>query len=679
MKVHEIYKYLKIYNKSLLVNINKIIHIKPLIICFFFLLLKFLENKVKYKKELLLTNINYNPIGLLPLNKYYLFNNFKNIENKNEYFNVTHIKYYFSFKYNIVKVEYNIGFYDNNGILISPSDLSLYKNLHFFCFFQLENTNISINSLSNIYQNKYFNCIEYFIINEKINFGLKIIQKSDNIEYSYIYFFKENIFKFTNLINENDKIFDPLFINKEYYSIIKKINNKHINETLKLKKSYIQYPYCILKRDFFIHENQWNYKNIYNNYFCFCKGQDCLKANITDLCKYSFYLQIIDNNRNIYIKTDYLFIDFVFAELSSDDAFPIFKEMLKEKLNVHYITEKKELYEEYCDDNKNCLTILLVNKEKNPINGDFLEKYLTLFLKLKIVVSARGTTFNTKLFYNIEYITYICVTHGVCYFKYYLYNDYRIYGRKENDKLLIPSDKIISIAKRYGWEDKDIIKMNLPKWDYYNNDYNESFLEYKKKLTNNSIFIMFTWRNIKKNRQISSYYLNNITDLINNKNLNQVLVKKKIKLYISFHRLIEEKYIKNYKNAYSRRKYIQFIEQNKILECISKTSLVVSDFSSIIFDLMYRRKPYIIYVPDANDPNIKDIYKKDYYELIESMINGSISFENKFFNINETVNKIIYYINNNFNLDVKLEKFYDSFGFKKGYYINKFIYYLKSL
>lgn len=38
----------------------------------------------------------------------------------------------------------------------------------------------------------------------------------------------------------------------------------------------------------------------------------------------------------------------------------------------------------------------------NPINGKFLEKYLTLLLQLKIVVSGRGTTFNTNLFYQIE-------------------------------------------------------------------------------------------------------------------------------------------------------------------------------------------------------------------------------------------------------------------------------------
>lgn len=61
------------------------------------------------------------------------------------------------------------------------------------------------------------------------------------------------------------------------------------------------------------------------------------------------------------------------------------------------------------------------------------------------------------------------------------------------------------------------------------------------------------------------------------------------------------------------------------------------------------------------------------------MKNGTIEFENKYFEINETINKIIYYINNNFKLEPKLEDFYDSFNIKKTNSINQFINYLKHL
>ena len=132
-----------------------------------------------------------------------------------------------------------------------------------------------------------------------------------------------------------------------------------------------------------------------------------------------------------------------------------------------------------------------------------------------------------------------------------------------------------------------------------------------------------------------------------------------------------------YKILSDKEKYIKYINQNEISECLSKTSLIVTDFSSIVFDIIYRRKPFIIYIPDSDDPNIKKIYSRDYYELIESMINGTIYFENKYFNITEAINKIIYYINSNFTIEPYLERFYDSFGFKSRNDINTFIDYLK--
>lgn len=190
---------------------------------------------------------------------------------------------------------------------------------------------------------------------------------------------------------------------------------------------------------------------------------------------------------------------------------------------------------------------------------------------------------------------------------------------------------------------------------------------------------MFTWRSIRKNKKISSYYLKNIISLLTNYKLIKILRTRNITLYFSFHRFFIYKYINSSKTILKKNKYIKIIGQNEISDILSKASLVISDFSSIIFDIIYRRKPFIIYIPDGNEENIKEIYSKEYYELIISMKNGSIQFENKFFHLNETLEKIIYYIKNNFHLEQKLEKFYDSFKLRKGNSIDKLIEYLKNL
>ena len=616
----------------------------------------------------------FNNNNLITFNKNYLKQN----SNISLFFNLTYLKYYYSYKYRIVLVEYNIGFYDLNENLIIPSDLFFYNYIQVFCHIKREY--LDLYSLANIYQDSYFNCIEFIDINEEIKFGITIKNKqTDTISSSY--FFPEKMLYFNYLKYKNNHIFEPFIINMNYSSLLTKFKNKKMYKRLKLKISFSQYPYYALKRYVSVNENQWIFKDIFNYYFCFCKGDNCLDIDIPNFCKYKFYLYLIDNNRYALRKTDYLFMDFVFADLSSDDVYPVFKEMQRQKYPVHYLTENSYIYNEYCNNIKNCLIILPVKHKNNPLNGNFLEKYLTLFLKLKIVVTGRGTTFNTNIFYNIEYITYICVGHGVCFFKDYLYAENRIYGINKNDKILLPSsNKIVDIAKKFGWKDKDIIKMNLPRWDLFNIDINTNLLSLNNKtvIKNNSILVMFTWRNIIASKEISFYYIKNLSDLIFNDKLNKELEKNNITLYLCFHRLINLKYKKKFINISKNKEYMYYIGQNDISECLRKTDLVISDFSSIIFDLMYRRKPYIIYIPDANDPKLKEIYKKEYVELIESMKNGKFDFENKFFNVNDTINKIIFYIKNKFKLEPKLEYFYDSFEFKKENSIFKFIDYLKN-
>ena len=647
-------------------SIFKPIYSKFIKIIIIYIIIYFLfQKKISFIKK----NI-FKLKNLLIFNKYILLSYLTNKNNKNIYFNVTNIKYHFSFKLNLIKIEYKIGFYDRNNTLINPSDMSLYHNFHLICHFKIINKNYSINSLPNIYNNNFYVCNEFLYLKDIAQFGIKISQNNTN--YSNIVFFTESIINFNSKIYQIDNLFDPLLIHKNYFSLVKKMKDKKDNNNLKLKKLFLKYPYFKLKREFLM-LNFWNFLNIYNFYFCFCLGELCPK-NISQNCKYFFYLYIIDNNRNIYKKNHYLFSDFIFSEYSSDDTYPVFEQMEKKKFKVHYITEKYDIYKKYCYKIKKCLLVLLVNKKNYKINGDFLEKYLTIILKLKAVISGGGVNFNYiyNLFYIIEYITYISVGHGVSFFKYFLYADYSGYGSKVYNKILLPpSSQIISVAKKFGWKEKNIIKINLPRWDKYNSN---TILETKNNLKNNSIFIMFTWRELKKNKKISSYYFKNILTLIESHKLNDVLKKKKIKLYFSLHHQL-----KQYNNKLKKNKYISFIDENQISECLRMINLLITDFSSIIFDIIYRRKPFIIYIPDSSDPNLKNIYKNNYVDIIESLKNETIKFENKYFNVEKVRDKIIYYINNNFKLDLNLIKFYDKMGLITGNNINKFIEYLKEL
>ena len=171
---------------------------------------------------------------------------------------------------------------------------------------------------------------------------------------------------------------------------------------------------------------------------------------------------------------------------------------------------------------------------------------------------------------------------------------------------------------------------------------------------------MFTWKLLKKFRKVSSYYLRNILTLLKNEQLINVLLKKNLILYFSIH----HEFLK-YENIFKsiiNIKNIIYIKEKDVAECLLKTNLLVSDFSSIIFDMIYRKKPFIIFIPDANDTNIENIYKPSNYNIIKNFSNNDFKFENVNFDINSTVNKIIYYnilnnlLNNNRNIESILKK-----------------------
>jgi hypothetical protein len=217
---------------------------------------------------------------------------------------------------------------DSDNNLIKPSDLTLYYDLHILCFLNNDDS-INIYSFANIEKDKYFKCTEFFYRYENIEIGI-IVYKIDkngyvNNDYKLIYLEKD-MFKY---IYESDEIFDISFLLNEYKIMLEQIQNENnLIETKRLKKTYLTEPFGILKRDFKNLEGEWNFFNLFNEYFCFCKGIKCLKINNSKKCKYYYYLYIIDNNHNVYRKSDFLLMDFILKKYSADDVFPVFEEMI---------------------------------------------------------------------------------------------------------------------------------------------------------------------------------------------------------------------------------------------------------------------------------------------------------------------------------------------------------------
>ena len=596
------------------------------------------------------------------------------------YYKIFLISYSFSFQFNIIKLEYNIAFFDEKKNLIIPSFLTLLYKLHIFCQTIKFNSNKGIKYIANIFKNKFYNCIEYSKINQNFKYGISIYKTRKYTEYFTKYYFSNYLIDYNNIHFKNDDEFNPLIQTNMNSNLRKKIelldkiqNNK--NESLLLKSSFYLNPKFSFKYHLLRTKNIWYFKNIYNHYFCLCiysNYLECLYKNIKKKCKYKQYLNIIDNNKNIYKKTDYLFADFSSSNSSPGEAYIVFKEMLRKNLNVHYMSKREDIYKKYKNFNSNI--ILPIIFDGAYINGDFLEKYLDLFLKLKAVISGAKIYSINNIFYNINYITYICLGHGISFLKDFLYKNY--YSYKIYNKILLPpSQKIISNAKKYGWNDESIIRIGLPRWEFFTKKENISTPFSKNNdINKKSIFAMFTWRDLKENQTISKYYFKNIFKLINNKILIKVLKENNIRFYFSLHHMIDK-----YKILFQINPFIIYLNQEDIFECLIKSNLIITDFSSIIFDIMVRKKPYIIYIPDSVDPNLKNIYTENYYQLINGLQKGKIEFKNRFFNLEKAITKIIFYINNKFELEPKLKLFYESFELEPNNSTQNFINYLLDL
>ena len=232
--------------------------------------------------------------------------------------------------------------FDENNTRIKPFNLPFYFDLHIFCTLNLINENNTIESFPNYYKNRSFICTEQFELDEIVELGINIYKKNKNIyqKISSFYYFNNINCNFSKFYNDKNDKFSPFKIQKEYIDLKNGINTNE--KKLTLKSSYIQEPSFILKTKIENNENKWLFKNIYNNYYCFCKGIFCHKDSIIfQNCKYFYFLFIIDKFRNLYEKTEYLLADFVAKMFNDDDILPIFERMIKQNLPAHYMTKKK--------------------------------------------------------------------------------------------------------------------------------------------------------------------------------------------------------------------------------------------------------------------------------------------------------------------------------------------------
>jgi CDP-glycerol glycerophosphotransferase (TagB/SpsB family) len=207
------------------------------------------------------------------------------------------------------------------------------------------------------------------------------------------------------------------------------------------------------------------------------------------------------------------------------------------------------------------------------------------------------------------------------------------------------------LKNEYGYNKDEVILSGFPRYD---------------KLKNNpkrEILIMPTWRhylatpinknglNVRNPDFMESNYFKFYNSLINNKKLIKKLKETNYKLKLCLH----PSSIPNADDFADN----PYVEISKEICDYSKEfgdgALLITDYSSVAFDFAYLRKPVIYTQFDSEKFFSNHIYEKGYFDYLE---NG---FGPVCYNLEETVEKTILQIDNNFELEEQYVKRINNF------------------
>lgn len=364
-----------------------------------------------------------------------------------------------------------------------------------------------------------------------------------------------------------------------------------------------------------------------------------------------YYIDKIKKEQKKFNKDTYLLFDCL-HDVSAEavDAYSLFEYMRSIGLSAYYVVRKQsKLYNYLCKEGKlNNVIVLNFSSRSHP--NEFISKIYPVLLKTKAVITSFGENSGTiDLFFKRNpYWQYIFIQHGTTYLKEsVLYNGY-LYPKKF-DKVLVCSDKEEALFIKYGFEQRQLIKVGLPRWD---------LLKQSNKVKSKSILLMLTWRHLNNINFNQSLYKKNLYELINSEELYTLLKQNNIDLYFVPHHAL----VGNCKIDFniSNTKF-KVIDSNDISKYIRECDCLITDFSSVAFDFMFQNKLVLFYIMDRYDNILgkwdkEDLSKFDYKKYI---------LPNICFNYDELIEQIKKCIKNDLKLNDTEQEIYEKFFFTK--------------
>ena len=350
-------------------------------------------------------------------------------------------------------------------------------------------------------------------------------------------------------------------------------------------------------------------------------------------------------------KDSYILFDCLYdKDAESIDAYSLFEYMKQKGLKAYYVTVMNSDIHKKLKEKNELDNVIVIEKYLKSDGRLFVKAIAEILPKTKAIITSFGTESIIDRYFNkLSYLKYIFIQHGQIYFKESVMFSGYMFPLKF--PYVLSSSEIESfILKKYGWKDENILKAGLPRWDLLN-----------KNLSNEdekSIFIMFTWRTTNPEKFSNSLYLKRLNSLLNNEELHSFLKENNVKIYFAPHHALKTN---SNINLEIKHPNIEIADTKKISYYIKKSSLLLTDLSSVAFDFMFQEKPVIFYGLDRGDKSLEKYQYMD-LELLKSRENiiPNIVFDEK-----NVIERIKHYINNDFRIDDNTKFVYNKFFYEK--------------
>lgn len=391
--------------------------------------------------------------------------------------------------------------------------------------------------------------------------------------------------------------------------VTKKITKNEID----LDENYMIYPYITRDNSYALcyRKKSW-YENRFNRF----------KEN---LAYYTYHLfKKYFDKRKIWIGYEKE------ASVAQDNGYQFFNYCVKnnKKKNFYYVikTDTKD-YQDIKYQGKRILKFMSL-------------RYMIYMFAAELMVSSesKGHSYDIriqkgKLKDALQDKKFIFLQHGVTALKKV---DYVFNKSKQNTVSLFTATSDFEkniIKNNFGYDDSEIMLTGFARWDVLKD---KSARQEPKK-----IFVMPTWRSwmdgVPEKEFIESNYYKQYRQLLESEELHDILEKNNITL----HFLLHPKFI-DYSDKFvipgDRIQTHQFGEI-KINEMLMESSLLITDYSSVVWEFFYMKKPVVFFQFDREQ---YERFQGSYMDLEHDLFGDSAT------DVEELLGYVQYYIDNDF-------------------------------